>query len=91
MLSLGLRAVPLIGAGQVKTVFCCASGKSKLLLSILHGTDNYQAFPGKTSASVIGPMIEIFVQYSGLIKGETIGILDAVVEVMTSKLVGSES
>ena len=76
-----MRAVPLIGAGQVKTVFCCASGKSKLLLSILAEPITI-AFPGKDQRlPVIGPMIEIFVQYSGLIKGETIGILDAVVEV----------
>lgn len=78
---LGLRAVPLIGAGQVKTVFCCASSKSKLLLSILAEPITI-AFSGKDQRlPVIGPMIEIFVQYSGLIKGETIGILDAVVEV----------
>jgi len=77
----GLGAVPFVRAGQVKTVFCGASGKGKLLLNILAELITI-AFSGKNqSLPTIGPVIEIFGQDFGFIERESVGILNAVVEV----------
>ena len=77
----GLGAVPFVGAGQVKSIFCGASGKGKLLLNILAELITI-AFSGKNqSLPTIGPVIEIFSQDSGFVEGKAISILNAVIEV----------
>ena len=76
-----LRAVPLVRAGQVKPVFCGASGKGKLFLNILAELITI-AFSGKNqSLPAVGPVIEIFGQDFGLVKREPIGILDAAIKI----------
>ena len=78
---LSLGTVPFVGAGQVKPVFCGASGKGKLFLNILAELITI-AFSGKNqSLPAVGPVIEIFGQDFGLVKREPIGILDAAIKI----------
>ena len=78
---LSLGTVPFVGAGQVKPVFCGASGKGKLLLNILAELITIVISGKNQSLPAVGPVIEIFGQDFGLVKREPIGILDAAIKI----------